>query len=106
MIRKYSGVVTKLDNDYVLYTNGEDINLNYILKDLYMKYANTHIKINNDARQLLNEEGEIYLDRDDKKQYKLHINNINVENLLQQNLYKLIDIKIDSEDAYETIHNS
>lgn len=107
MNKKYTGVVNKVNNEFILFTNGEDQNIIYILKDLWQNYIPVHIKINNDVRSLLNEKGEIYYDKDVNNKYTLHINNINIEGILLNNLYKLIDIRIESEeDTNETVRSN
>lgn len=108
----YFGVVNKEGKNFIIYTHCSEINLSNELKDLWQKAVPVHIKIESNARKLLDEcKCELYYDKDKNKQYKLHINDINVEEILQKSIGKQLDITLtyrneDGEYGTEHIHKS
>lgn len=92
-----NGVLTRQDEDYIIISNGEDNNLSNILNHYYYADIPLHIKIANNYRSLLNEVGSIYLDRDEYKRYKYHVNGINIDKIIASNINNIIDITITEE---------
>jgi hypothetical protein len=94
----YFGVLAKEGKDFVIYTYCSEINLSKELKDLWQGGVQVHIRIESNARKLLDESKcELYYDRDKNKQYKLHINDVDIEQILQKSIGKQLDITITHE---------
>lgn len=102
MSKKYCGVLTRAYGEYILLTNGEDINLTNVLTELYEGYETVHMTIKNDMRELLNQTSDLYKDETSDFEYEFHINGLNIEQILNDNLNGLIDVTIDVlEDSEE-----
>jgi hypothetical protein len=98
MLKRYNGVLNKRDGEFILISNDEDINLSKEFKIFYMKDVDLHIKITNSKRTLVNEYGAFYLDRDSKKQYRYHLNDLNIESILDNTLNDLLEVIIGTEE--------
>jgi hypothetical protein len=98
----YKGVLSTDKGQYKIYSNDEDIDISYILKYHYYKESQLHIKISNSVRVILNEYGDLYMDRDTNRKYKYHINGRNLEQILNNNLNKLLEITISERSLAET----
>lgn len=100
MIRKrYCGVLNKINGKYILYNNSEDINLSKDFDIFWRGETKIHIVMNNDVKTILNECGDIYLDKDEKMYYRYHINGINIEEIFNNHLQELITVDIDILDV-------
>jgi hypothetical protein len=96
--RELSGVLTKTGQGFILYNHKGEVNLTEVLKTFWQLDTPVHIKIESDVRTLLDERHcDIYLARDEKKQYKYHINGINIENVLEHALFNLIYVLVETE---------
>lgn len=95
----YTGVLIKDNGEFVLMNNGEDLSLTAELHYFWQKDIPLHITINNDVRTLLNEKGAFYLDRLDREnknsKYQYHINGINVEKILNNNINNYVELEIE-----------
>lgn len=105
-MHKYCGVLTKVDNDYILTGNGEDINLSTDLDLYYMKDTDLHIKITNSKRTLLNESGAYYLDKNSRKEYVYHLNDIDISEILKNTLHDLVEITIEEVPGTGVVRNA
>lgn len=114
MDKKYYGVLTKSEGDYILYSHEGEINITEELKSFWQKDQVINIKIYSDEKvhPLLNE-SDCYLEyrRDNTGEYKMHGNIINIDNILDRSLGHRLDIIIrwrNGENANDTkiIHKS
>jgi hypothetical protein len=109
MKRELNGTLTKTGEGYILYTYNSELNLNEVLKTFWQLDTPVHIKIESDTRTLLDEKNcDIYFARDEKKKYKYHINGINIENILEHALFKLLYVIVETEreDSTDGMHQS
>jgi hypothetical protein len=112
MQRNYFGVLTKEKDSFILFTHKSEIDLSQELKDLWKKEIPVHIIIESEERSLMNEDKcELYYDKDKDNKYKLHINDVNIEEILNKSLYKRLDITLtyrseDSEYGTKLLHKS
>ena len=94
----YFGVLTKDGKDFKIFTYCSDVNLSEKLRNFWQKDIPVHIKIETNNKRLLDESKcELYYDRDKNREYKLHINGINIEEILQKSIGKQLDITITHE---------
>lgn len=116
MQKNYFGVITKRHDGYILFTHKSEINMSEELKHFWKLDVPVHITIESETRKMLNEDKcEIYYDKDADKKYKLHINDINLEQILEGSIGKQLDITIrwnnvdtngGSEHGAKSIHKS
>ena len=97
MFRKFTGVLTKTSKGFILYSHKSEININEELESLWKVESPVHITITSSSRSLLNEKGcEIYKNRADKtKKYTFHINDIDIEQVLENAINKQLYITIE-----------
>lgn len=98
--RELFGVLSKTSRGIILFTHKSELNFSLELKHLWQLGCPIHIKIESDTRKLLHENDcEIYYDRDSNRKYKLHINAINIEDVLESAIGKQLYIHI----SYTTV---
>jgi hypothetical protein len=103
MQKNLFGVLSKTHEGFELYTYCSNINLSEELEYLWQTEKPIHIKVDSDRRTLLNESDcELYYDRDKDRNYKLHINDINIEDTLEHAIGEKLDITIVTESEEVT----
>jgi len=102
----YNGVLTKKGIGFILYNQHTEWNLTEELKSYWKRAVPVKIEIESDTgRYLLRQSGdEIYYDKDENGNYKLHINDVNIESVLERAIYKQIYITITT--GKETRHGT
>ena len=97
MFKEYEGIVDKTSKGYILNHYRNSINITEELKFLWKLDNDVHITIESNSRQLLNENDcQIYYDRADKtKKYTFHINDIDIEQVLENAIGKQIYITVE-----------
>jgi len=113
--RELFGVLSKTSQGFILFTHKSELNFTQELKNIWQLAIPVHIKIETEDIKLLHENDcEIYLDRDSQRKYKYHVNDINIEDVLESAIGKQLYINIsyitsniDRKDNYNDagIHN-
>lgn len=95
IVRHFNGVLTKNSEGYELFTHKSSLNLSKELKYIWKEAVPVKISMENDERQLFYAKGdEIYFDRDENRDYKLHIDGENIEDFLESKIGELLYITI------------
>ena len=101
MKRELSGVLTKTGQGFILYNHKGEVNLTDVLKTFWQLDTPVHIKIelNADTKIMDERDCEIYLDRDMDRKYKYHINDRNIEDLLECGIYQQVNVLIETKNG-------
>jgi len=107
----YNGTVDKTSKGYLLYNQFYEGNITNELKSFWQTGLPIHIRIENDNRTLMDQtDREIYYDKNEKGKYQLHVNDVNVEDVLERainkQIYITVDIGKDIKYGTANIHNS
>lgn len=96
MEKMLNGVLTKTGQGFMLYNQKCELNLSDELKHFWQKAVPIHLRIElDDYKVLLNQrDDEIYYDKDSKGKYKLHINGICIDDVLERAIFKQIYVII------------
>lgn len=101
MKRELSGVLTKTGQGFILYNHKGEVNLTETLKTFWELAEPVHIRIELNADMTIMDERdcEIYLDRDMDRKYKYHINDRNIEDLLECGIYQQVNVLIETKNG-------
>lgn len=107
----YNGTVDKKSKGYLLYNQFHEWNITDELKSFWQTGLPIHIRIENNKGKLMDQtDSEIYYDRNEKGKYQFHVNDVNVEDVLERainkQIYITVDIGRDIKYGTANIHNS